>query len=509
MGKKVLAMLLAIFGVVPYITSCGNSDKNGAATLSQGEVTYEFDSELITDVDKYINKLSDEWFEDCSGKTFTWCGNQGQYPMKEEDTGDIKNDALYHRQREIEEKFGIDWNNYVTVHNGITPNYSVYDDVLQDVMAGNGAFDACYGTTIQVIQPLFVKNTLYDLSNYDIIDFDREWWPKDIEDTYSINGSMYFLNGPIVTTYYEDTYCFAFNKEIAYDYNIENLYDLVYNDQWNFDKLFEIASVIPTNENKSGTYRFGNPSGLAAMYAHGITLTSFDETGAPYIDTNLSEELYDLSVKFCSIYSDNSISANIKTRASGRHETVEQKYGRHNFHEMFEKGDFLFYNLTTGEAAELRLYEVEFGILPMPKGDPKQENYICSTDNWGTVNVFVPKSSRDHELSDLMIEVLAALGRKYIKPAYYDKILKYRTMYDHDSRDMVDIIFESKIYDLVDFLAVEGGIYQETDFVKVVITALQEDNGSFASRYMLQAKNVNRSIKKLLENIEKDQSGKY
>ena len=174
---------------------------------------------------------------------------------------------------------------------------------------------------------------------------------------------------------------------------------------------------------------------------------------------------------------------------------------------MFERGDFLFYNLTTGDAAELRKYKVEFGILPMPKGDKNQENYISSTDNWGTVNVFVPKSNKDHEFTDLMIEVLAALGRKYIKPAYYDKLLKYRSMYDHDSRDMIDIIFESKIYDLVDFLAVEGGINQETDFVKVVIAGLQENNDSFTSRYMLQAKNVNRSIKSLLENIEKDQLG--
>ncbi|MBR6808575.1 MAG: hypothetical protein IKM46_09420 [Clostridia bacterium] len=507
MIKKITALLLAVLCTVPYLTSCGGGNGNEGATLSQEAVTYEIDSELITDVDKYINKLSEDWFDDCAGKTFTWCGNQWQYPEKEEETGDIRNDALYFRQREIEEKFGITWNNVVTVHDGITENYSVYDYVMADVMSGNGAYNACYGTTIQVVQPLLVKNTLYDVSNYDIIDFDREWWPKHIEDNYSINGSMYFLNGPIVTTYYEDTYCFAFNKQIVLDYGIENLYDLVYNDEWTFDKMFEVASVIPQNENGAGAYRFGNPSGLAAMYAHGITLTSYDETGSPYIETAIPKELYDLSEKLCSIYADDSVSANIKYRWGTKRESVEKKYGFENFNEMFERGDFLFYNLTTGDAAELRKYKVEFGILPMPKGDKNQENYISSTDNWGTVNVFVPKSNKDHEFTDLMIEVLAALGRKYIKPAYYDKLLKYRSMYDHDSRDMIDIIFESKIYDLVDFLAVEGGINQETDFVKVVIAGLQENNDSFTSRYMLQAKNVNRSIKSLLENIEKDQLG--
>jgi len=503
MKLKMTALVLALLSILPLFTACADSDEN-ETTDARESVTYEIDADLISDIDKYVDDLAEFWYDEYAGMTFTWCGNQGQYPIRAEETGDIQNDALYHRQREIEEKFGIVWNNLVTVHDGITANYSVYDYVMQDVMSGNGAFDACYGTTIQVVQPLLAQNTMYDLSSYEIIDFDKEWWPRGIEDNYSINGAMYFLNGPIVTTHYEDTYCFAFNKQIVEDYHIENLYDLVYNDQWTFDKMFEIASVIPTNENGSGTYRFGNPSGLAAMYAHGITLTSFDETGSPYIAPDVTEELYDLSVKFSSIYGDNSISANVKTRTVSKWETVEQKYGRNSFNDMFDKGEFLFYNLTTGDAAELRWFDVVFGILPMPKGDENQENYISSTDNWGTVNVFVPKSAKNHQLSDLMIEVLAALGRKHIKPAYYDKILKSRTMYDHDSLGMVDIIFDSKVYDLIDFIAINGGIYQETDFVKVVIAAMQENNSSFVSKYKMQAKIANRSIKELIEYIEKD-----
>ena len=506
MKKRIIAMILAIICVMPCIVSC-NSKSKETNTIQLESVTYEIDSELISDVDKYIKKLSDDWYDECAGKTFTWCGNQGQYPPKEEDTGDIQNDALYFRQREIEEKFGINWYNCVTQHDGMSENYSVYDYVMKDVLAGTGAYNACYGTTIVVVQPLFIKNTLYDISNYDLIDFNREWWPHNIEDYYSINGSMYFLNGPIVTTYYEDTYCFAFNKSLVAEYNIENLYDLVYNDLWTFDKMFEVSETIPTNENGSGAYRFGNPSGLAAMYAHGYTLTRYDETGAPYFPSTLPSEIYDLSDKICEIYSNDSISANLKTRIKQNGERVEQKYGRDSFNEMFDHDEFLFYNLTTGEAAELRHYDVEFGLLPMPKGFADQESYISSTDNWESVNVFVPKSNKDHEFTALMIEVLAALGRKYIKPVYYDKILKYRTMYDFDSRDMVDIIFETKVYDLVDFLAVDGNIYQETNIVKTVIAGLQEDNGSFVSRYKMQAKIANQSVKKLLKNVEKDQSG--
>ena len=145
-----------------------------------------------------------------------------------------------------------------------------------------------------------------------------------------------------------------------------------------------------------------------------------------------------------------------------------------------------------------------FGILPMPKGDETQEDFISATDAWSSVNVFVPKTAKDKELTGLMIETLAALGRKYIKPAYYDKILKSRATYDYESQDMIDIIFETKIYDMIDFLAVGGNINQESDFVKTVRAAMQENDASLASKYRMQAKIVNRNIDNMLKNIERD-----
>ena len=107
MIKRIVAIFLSVLCIAPYLVSCGSREGNGKGTLPLESATYAIDSEIISDVDKYIGKLAKEWYDDCVGKTFTWCGNQGQYPENEEDTGDIKNDALYFRQREIEEKFGI------------------------------------------------------------------------------------------------------------------------------------------------------------------------------------------------------------------------------------------------------------------------------------------------------------------------------------------------------------------------------------------------------------------
>lgn len=509
MRNRLLSILavLTLLGVL--LSSCTESQKENettkADTAEKEKTTAEqyisFDN---PEVDEYVNSLAEAY--DFNGRTFTWCGNEGQAPYKEEETGELRNDALYYRQREIEEKFGIDWVNFWPPDLG-TGNQGVYDFVMQDVLSGVGAYDLCYGTTIAIAQPLFIQNVIMDLSNFQCLDLTKKWWTPGLEDFFSIGGSIYFLNGAIVTSNYEDTCCIAFNKGIAEDYNIENLYDLVYNNEWTFDKMIEIASVIPTNENRSGTYRFGRPDGIATLYAHGYTLSKYDEEGFPYIEPNVSKEIYDLAVKFSAIYGDETICAMSKGDYSGftSSEWCENKYGYDDYEEMFAKDNFLFFFLTTGDAAWLREYDFEFGILPVPKGDRNQENFISYTGTWGASNVFVPKSARDTEISDVMLEALASLGYKYIKPAYYDLILKSRSVYDYDSKGMIDIIFNTKVYDIVDFLALGGNINMDSDFVRIVRGAIDENATSFVSRYKLQALIVNNNVKKIKKMVLEDQ----
>ena len=511
MKRKLLSLILILACLVPTLASCKKmeSEKSGVFTANTdpaamtdpllGTLTFE-----NPEIDKYIYELSER--ADFSGQTFTWCGNEGQAPEHEEETGDIRNDALYLRQRQLEETFGLVWNNFWPPDLG-TGNQGVYDHVMQDVMAGTGAYDLVYGTTIAIAQPLFLQNALSDLSGYQHVDLTREWWTPNLMDIYAIDGSIYFLNGAIVGSNYEDTYCIAFNKQIQEDYGIGDLYSLVYNNEWTFDKMIEIASVIPENKNSSSVYRFGDPNGIATMYAHGMTLSKFDENGLPYVEPAVPEELFDLAVKFSAIYGDENICATSLGDASRFRESewCINKYGYEDYNEMFADNQFLFYFLTTGDAAWLRIHEVKFGILPVPKGDASQENYISYTGTWGASNVFVPKSAKNTELSDLMLEAMAALGYKYIKPAYYDKILKSRAMYDYESEGMIDIIFSTKVYDIIDFLAVGGNINMDSDFVRTVRGAIRESSSSFASKYKMQAKIVNNNIKGILDKVERDQ----
>jgi hypothetical protein len=167
---------------------------------------------------------------------------------------------------------------------------------------------------------------------------------------------------------------------------------------------------------------------------------------------------------------------------------------------MFIYNKVLFYFGSTGDAAELRREEAEFGIIPMPKKNLQQDNYISYARNW--FNVFIPKSTKDEKVTDVIVEVMAALGLKYIKPAYYDNILKSRSTYDKNSREMIDIIFETKTYDMIDYFAPDGDQNDDSTFVNIIKAGIQESSEGIASKYKMQARVVNNNINTLLSKME-------
>ncbi len=506
--KKLIAILTLLALTLSVLVSCNSGvSQTDTENVSESETAY-VDPELaqeIAEIDEYIDKLASTYNFD--GADFVYVGQGTETPREMNETGNIESDALYYRVREIEEKFNVKVSHYNPEHvEGMGDLGDIFYTVNQEVMAGGDSYDLINANPVCIGQPLLINNTLIDVSNFTVLDLDRPWWTQSFRDTYTIGGAIYFLNGAITTTNFRDAYCILFNKKVADDYGISSneLYSLVKNGQWTFDKMFEIADAVSTNESNSGVYRYANANGLAILYGNGGSLTKFDENGIPYVDSQLPKETSDLADKFSTVMGDDTISANLKGYSVGEYENIEDKYGYKNFNEMFEDGKILFMFGTTDVANELRSHEVEFGILPIPKGSTNQENYVSYCDPWSYVNVSVPKCTKDVDVTDVIVEAMGALGAKYIKPAYYDKIIKNRSTHDKDSKEMIDIIFETKVYDMMDLLGEGNSVSKTCDMINVVNDAIEESSMSFASRFMMQAIKTNMNIEIILQNIEND-----
>jgi len=499
MAKKIICVTLALLITLPFLAACG--EKKESVQTNQNIGTDKVDTDpLVGEIDEYVSDLAEEY--NFNGKKFTWIGGGVEAPKVDEETGDVQNDALYNRQREIEEKFGVSWVNYTPERIEDSLNSPTVDAVIEDVMAGTGVFNAGYGMENPVTHPLLSQNMLMDLSSLDVVDFERPWWPESLRESYTIGSSLYLLNGPIVTFYYQDAACVVFNKTVADEYNIPDLYSIVKSGDWTFDKMIEIAQNVPKNQNDSGAYRYGSPDGISILVAHGINVIKFDEIGNPYVEESLTKELSDLSDKFAGIFSDDTQTLNLKGLLSTNHESWDEKYGYESCYEMFADDRVLFMFAPTDEAAWLRIKEVEFGILPMPKGSADQENYISYASRDSTHEVFVPKSGSDFAMTDVILEAMAALGRKYFKPVFYDNILKGRSTYDTDSKEMIDIVFETKKYDMIALLDKGGGVNGDGAYTNLLNASIVETNEGITSKFKMQGMNVNRQIKQILAAIE-------
>ncbi|MBR6808270.1 MAG: extracellular solute-binding protein [Clostridia bacterium] len=547
MTKKILALILAVFMLVPMLASCGNEETSGKKDRDDREEREENENDDETgkggnfldglfgaddepaqsgqlenvptqsenaegeqnpsavpvdpelkEIDDYVDELAAEY--NFGGKTFTFVGGGSQAPSDDYETGDTVNDALYYRQRDIEEKFDVEFCNYVPESVDGEEVHPVVDSVRIDVMAGTHAYNAGYGTPVAVCQPLLQVGALTAVNDFEGIDLSRRWWTSTLYDTYTIGGDVYFLNGAIVTSNYTDANAVLFNRQIAEEYGISEFYSHVKDGTWTFDKMFELAGYVPTNEYGTGIYRYATPDGIAVLYANGYSVTKFDSDGMPCVPESLPRELDDFSTRFSAIFGDDTQTAHTKIyMSSSTAENFEDKYGYDDAYEMFASSKILFYFTTTGEAADLREEDVDFGILPLPKGSVSQDDYVSYAEPWETFNVFVPKSGVDTEMTGVILEAMAALGLRYIKGAYYDNLLQGRSTYDSDSREMLDIIYETKVYDLVSVIEESDG---SSMYSAVLRGAIQETNQGIATKYALQARIHNTRIKSLLKTLE-------
>lgn len=500
--KKILCLILTLIIVSALFVSCSDDVKKEKKTrnTAQTETVQSTESKDDSDaamVDDYVQGLTAG--HDYAGESFTFTGREGpNFPTAEEETGELVSDAVYHRQRDLEEIFGIDFVNIPDASGDVTQ-----EKVISDVMSGGGEYDLVYGSMIIVAQRLIAANVIVDFyENVPDVDLSQQWWMQNLSDCYEINGKLYFIDGEAVTDYFDISRCMIFSKQLQTDFNIPDMYRIVRDGEWTIDKMTEIASVVPTTDDDNGIFRYGADTSysLPWIFASGITITKYDDNGTPYIDTVLDPKLSDLCDKLCVFLADDTQSLNVKNMGNYK-ETFDTKYHAYSsLQKYFEDNKVLFWFASTREASGFRATDVEFGILPLPKYDTAQQNYCSYAEQSNGGAFFVLKTAKSFEKSGVITEAMGALSHKYIKPAYYEKILKGRTTYDFESREMIDLVFNTTVYDLLDVFSM-GDMNRRGEFTEMFDKAIYADSSSLASDYAtiakVTAKMMNRTISKL------------
>jgi len=254
------------------------------------------------------------------------------------------------------------------------------------------------------------------------------------------------------------------------DFTLEDPYALVNSGKWSWDKVIEMSANVSSDINGDGIFDGSDQYGFVGEkgWQFASITTGCDQylveiqNGTPVLAVN-TDRMITMVQKIHSMLN----SGNLAFTWNYSAEYDPNDNGKPPVD--FNEGRALFYLVPLSLASHFRTMEVEFGILPMPKLNESQEEY--KSLNWAGY-MCVPMTAGDLEFTGKVVELLGYYNSTIVKPAFYDILLGQKITRDEESMRMLDIVFNTSVYDL----GVALSIYSITD---VVVGG----NGDFVSYY--------------------------
>ena len=431
--KKFLVMLLAVLMLTSLLAGCANNSDTPEDTTKAEEQSNVLDNLNVPDI-KYGGKEFMFLTRDAAEWTTVDI-------YAEEINDDPINSAVYRRNDMIQSKY-----DFKILETQVTDPLA---SVEKDVKGGAGEFDAIV-QKLGSCATIATKNYLHNLRDVPYLDFDQTWWDQKALEGLSIGNKVYFATGDLLTSDNDGTFIVMFNKTIAEDNGLEDIYELVNNKEWTFQKMYEMASVAVKDLNGNGKLEHDQDvlgtaittnSGYCMMYAAGIVITAKNENDVPEYVLDVERAVDAIPLSY-SIIGDKNMALSMNS-AGGSTDVVE------NGKTCFGNGHALFFQECMQCVIRLRSYDVEFGVVPFPMFNEAQGEYYAHMNEVGGM-VSIPTSVVGEELEQIgaVVETMAAYSVDTLTPAYYDISLISKSTRDEESRPMIELILANRIYDL-------------------------------------------------------------
>ncbi len=440
---KKLVTLLLLAAMLTSTFACGSEGTPSGTTAQSGT------TEPATETTSYLDKFKDKKFD---GKTFSVITqHQTSQPTvpPEDQTGEVVDDALYNRDRRVEELLGI------------TIEYQVYEnrnqlanDLRTLISAGEDVYDMVITSMADGLNTLAPEGYLLDLNTLPEISLDSDWWSGSCHKNLTFNGKQYMTSGPISLAYYYAPCVIAFNQRLCDEYQIPDLYETVLSGKWTIDKFGEITKNVAQDLNSDGkmsadddffAFACDELTGQAFYMGCGGTQTELDSNGKPTLTMGSSKNT-DILDKIVSVVAKDDMRLLTEgINAEGSNIPAFNK----TWHFKNAKTMLLGYNMS-GIITYLRDMTDDYGLIPMPKLDENQEEYLTYGSPWGPVGVAVPVtvSPDKHEMIGTAMETLAYISHTTVGTQMFNVTLKEKVSRDDNSKAMLDIIYKDVIFDI-------------------------------------------------------------
>lgn len=399
----------------------------------------------------------------------------------EETNDEPVNDATYERNALIKDRYDI------TIAAIYRDSYdSIIEAIDNEANVFSGAFDVAsaaihYLATSPASQGLLYDlNSVNSLAGVDYLDLSGQWWDQAAVRDLSIAHALFYATGDVCVTDNTATWAIYYNKDIANDNGIENLYQTVRDGDWTLDKMYTYAkgATVLVGTQMDFTADTDDTWGivaesydtLATMLGCAQPMSVKDENDIPQfrIKEERNLEVFDRVLSMM---------------LDGSHVGMADFFGSWNSGvyvtktEIFTNGHALFYYgaLSAVDSELMRNAEIHYGILPMPKADELQTEYSSSGTVYHLTAVSIPISvEKKLPCTVFALEAMAFYGRELVTDEYYEVTLKNKRFTDDDSPEMLDIIVSNRTYDL-------STVYNWGDALYMYTTQLGNKNNTLVS----------------------------
>ncbi|MBQ0101349.1 MAG: hypothetical protein KBT31_00950 [Firmicutes bacterium] len=465
--KKIISAILAAIFVIAAVAACTKPETPSTddTTAKTGDETTEAER-----VPRFYDNL------DFEGTTVTVASRDAETTMYVlgEDGGDVVFASIYQANELVNGRLNID--RQYQLGSSDTNRFTV--DITTQILANDCTADTVlvdqyYGTTYAP-QGCYANICSSDYKGY--LDLDRNWWYKDYMDNITIgNDTGFFLSGDASPSIFSWASCSFVNLNFYEDVigDPQEFLNDVEAGKWNLDVLLELSKKVyldlDEDEMVTGADRLGFAvvRGQSAMFAGicaGMKFINHNNDGSYTIVVD-REQNYDIFSKLYRLYNE---APGIYTYTAGANE----KYAKKTFCE----GRSLFMNeyiLTTWDE-DVRSMENEFAVLPRPKFDENQENYITALqDSFMLYTLPTCMSLSKVPATTAMIEAQAIINNEIVIPSIFDTALKskYRS-------DLVDFEQASRLIELVrSGITTDFGVVYNTnlDYIATMMGRLIEN----------------------------------
>ena len=443
--KRILSALLAALMLTSTLAACASGDQTTDTEDLSGPEETETGS-LISDAlpeDLYYN---DDEVTIISRHKEGWTDSEISVEGLK---GEPVNDAVFERNKAVEERLGIKIINVEESADGIS---ATVNRVSVAVKGGNKDFDImaapCFPTLSESLNGTFMN---LRGSECEYLDLSQPWWTQGFHEAVEYDGAQFAILGSMVLSMYRFGFITVFNKSIFTDASQPFLYEHVLNGTWTLDKQ---ASLVPLFYKDDGN-GIQDPTGdlygfVSDTYTNidaywsacQLDIVKKDEDGSLKLVLDM-ERLHGTAEKLIKLFFNTN---------GGTYDVPfsEDDSIWREIRQIFADGyaamaSFRFLEM---ENSVMRSMEQEYGVVPMPKYDQNQDGYYTLLHDQFTV-LAVPSTVTGERLTQMsaVLEAMSSASYNIVKPVYYEDTLRTKIAQDPVAAEMMDIITDNVYID--------------------------------------------------------------